>query len=396
MERKKRNLENYFRLKIFYSIIYNRDIYKVRKIIVLATWDTPKEKTWSGTTYALTMALKKYYDIEIKDLRIGNVLRALNHFSAYPFIGMLFGYLYTILLEYRANKIIGKDKSVPVFEICQCVKVKNPFFSYQDMTWECGSYTKELKQKYPFIWFAAGNNTYHKGEMDRRIKHQNEIYALAKAVPFMSRWVAEFTKKKNPNLAQKIFNIGGGANTELSKINLSQKKGNKFLFVGRDFYRKAGDLVIEAFKIIRDKYSEDFELHIAGPKDLNISEKNIFVYGDADKQTVTDLMNRCDVFVMPSRFEAYGLVFAEALIHGMPCIARNLFEMPYFIKDHINGKLIVNDDAEELALAMYSTIKNKDMIDYVIAHQADYLNQYSWNAVARRLSDIINKEMNYN
>lgn len=368
----------------------------MQKIIVLATWETPKEKTWSGTTYALTMALKKYYDVEIKDLRANNILRVLDHLCACPLIGVIFGYLYTMLLEYRANKIIGKDKSIPVFEICQCVKLKNPFFPYQDMTWECGVYTKELQQKHSFIWRAAGNNIYHKDEMSRRVRHQNEIYSMARAIPFMSQWVAEYTKKNHPELAPKIFNIGGGANTNLSKIDMSQKKGNKFLFVGRDFFRKAGDLVIEAFKIIHDKYSGDFELHIAGPKDLIVSEKNIFVYGDADTQTVTDLMNQCDVFVMPSRFEAYGLVFVEALIHGMPCVARNLFEMPYFVQNGVNGALILEDDAEMLATAMYLTINDKKMINYVKTHQLDYLNKYNWDAVAYRLSEIINKEMNYN
>ena len=36
---------------------------------------------------------------------------------------------------------------------------------------------------------------------------------------------------------------------------------------------------------------------------------------------------------MPSYFEAYGLVFIEALTYGLPCIGRNAFEMPNFIQD---------------------------------------------------------------
>ena len=48
----------------------------------------------------------------------------------------------------------------------------------------------------------------------------------------------------------------------------------------------------------------------------------------------------CDVFCMPSYFEAYGLVFVEALTFGLPCIGRNCYEMPYFIEDGKTGLLL--------------------------------------------------------
>ena len=50
--------------------------------------------------------------------------------------------------------------------------------------------------------------------------------------------------------------------------------------------------------------------------------------------------NLCDFFVMPSRFEAYGLVFPEALIFGLPCIGKNICAVPEFIQDGENGKVL--------------------------------------------------------
>ena len=46
--------------------------------------------------------------------------------------------------------------------------------------------------------------------------------------------------------------------------------------------------------------------------------------------------NLCDYFVMPSKFEAYGLVFAEALIYGLPCIGKKCYARPEFINNE-NG-----------------------------------------------------------
>ena len=51
---------------------------------------------------------------------------------------------------------------------------------------------------------------------------------------------------------------------------------------------------------------------------------------------------------MPSYFEAYGLVFAEALTYGLPCIGRDKFAMSEFIEDGCTGRLISGEDVEEL------------------------------------------------
>ena len=55
---------------------------------------------------------------------------------------------------------------------------------------------------------------------------------------------------------------------------------------------------------------------------------------------------------MPSYFEAYGLVFIEALTFGLPCIGRNVYEMPYFIENGETGYLLDKDDVDELANLM--------------------------------------------
>ena len=308
-----------------------------------------------------------------------------------PIIGTFAGNLYRLLLELKANWVIGKNKTVPVLEISLDFKIKNPYFTYQDMTWYGGLVVNNLRKNHPFIVEAGGQKFFSQKELCQKIKYQKKVRENCRASFFMSQWVAAFTKEECPNMKEKICFVGGGANLDVTKIDVSKKKGNKFLFVGRDFRRKAGDLVIEAFKVIRDQYSENMELHIAGPTDLNISEKNIFTYGDADNQTVNDLMNKCDVFVMPSRFEAYGLVFAEALIHGMPCIGRNLFEMPYFIQDGVNGRLILDDDSSFLAKTMYATITDAQMIRFVQKHQNEYIDKYSWNSVASRIAEVIEK-----
>lgn len=366
------------------------------KLIVLSDWATPKEKTWSGTTWSLTQALSKYYDVEIKDLRIPSWMHKLDRYARVPVIGTLLGALYDKLLKKRANRIVGENKNVPVFEICIDVKVDNPYFTYQDMTYAGGLFVKDLQRQYPFIWEAAGNSIYSKKEINRRIGRQVDEYQNANAALWMGKWICEYMKHKFPEVADKMQHIGGGTNMDISKIDTSRKTGNKFLFIGRDFNRKAGDLVVEAFKIIKTKYMPNAELHVAGPKTQPFQDiDGVYFYGDVDFAKAGELMNMCDVFCMPSRFEAYGLVFIESLIYGLPCVARKFFEMPYFIREGKEGTLVVDDKPEEYAKAMVDTINNKQMIAAIQANREFYIKEYSWDSVAQRAKAVIDQAMNY-
>ena len=62
--------------------------------------------------------------------------------------------------------------------------------------------------------------------------------------------------------------------------------------------------------------------------------------GNLPADKVQYYYNICDVFVLPSRFEAFGIVFVEALCYGLPCIGRNLMEMPNLIQNNETGLLI--------------------------------------------------------
>lgn len=362
------------------------------KLVVLANWATPLEKTWSGTTYSLTKALSQFYDVEIKNLAVGRLLRILDRLSQVQLFGRVFGSLYDTILKVKANYILRKCKGIPVLEICEDVKVRNPYFTYQDMTYQAGIYVNDLRKKYPFVYSAAGSSKLEKAEIIRRIERQIDEYNNSSASFFMSKWVWKIMCDSYPQLSHKFYHIGGGTNIDVTRVNNKLKYGNKFLFVGRDFERKAGDVVINAFKIVQSKYLPNAELHIAGPsKQPFPPSKNIFYYGDVDVHQISDLMNKCDVFCMPSRFEAYGLVFIESLIYGMPCVARDMFEMPYFIKHGLEGRLIIEDDIDCYAKAMYETIIDKNMINYVQQNMLKYVEEYSWSSVALRVKNIMDK-----
>lgn len=203
----------------------------------------------------------------------------------------------------------------------------------------------------------------------------------------MGQWLARDLVERCGLPASKVHHVGGGINLDRTLIDESHKTGRRFLFVGRDFRRKNGPLVYEALRSLLSKHP-DWELHVAGPAENPYPEDNSANYhyhGDCNHERLAELFNDCDVFVMPSRFEAYGLVFIEALTYGLPCIGRDAYEMPYFIEDGVTGRLLKHQDAAELASLMEETITNKALIDNVRSRRDTYLHDYSWDTVAERI-----------
>lgn len=214
----------------------------------------------------------------------------------------------------------------------------------------------------------------------------------------MGKWVAEDLRAEHPELAHKIHHIGGGINLDIQYIKPERVKGSKkILFVGRDFKRKGGDIVVDAFRLLRSKWP-DVEVHIAGPKEspVDLGEPGYFYYGDASRPILQRLMNQADIFCMPSRFEAYGLVFIEALAFGLPCVGRNAFEMPYFIDAGVTGELVNSDSPEELAEQLSKIMTNEDYMRNVQNRREYYIKEYSWSSVASRIASIINSDTSEN
>ena len=135
------------------------------------------------------------------------------------------------------------------------------------------------------------------------------------------------------------------------------------------------------------------ELFVIGPRVNPINEEiaGYHYLGDLNFNEVSVYFREFDIFCMPSYFEAYGLVFIEALASGLPCIGRDCYEMPYFIDEGKTGLLLKNDSPEELASLMSELLINKKYKENVEAMKLWYISEYSWDSVAKRMYDFIEK-----
>jgi glycosyltransferase involved in cell wall biosynthesis len=132
---------------------------------------------------------------------------------------------------------------------------------------------------------------------------------------------------------------------------------------------KGLDLLLKAASLIQKK---DFILHIGGngilleayqkmSEEFNIEGFCKF-YGEIPREKIVDFYSGLDLFVLPSRYETFGIVLIEAMSCGLPVIATKCGG-PQEIVTAETGILIGKNNPEELARAIENISDKLSMYD---------------------------------
>lgn len=144
----------------------------------------------------------------------------------------------------------------------------------------------------------------------------------------------------------------------------------RLLAVGSIVKRKGYDILIAALATLTDL---PWRLTIAGDKDrdhatVNETENDITRYKLSDRvallgavatDRLAELYRAADIFVLASRFEGYGMAYAEALTYGLPIIGTKAGAVPDTLPRGA-AILVEPDDVPALARALRRLIANKN------------------------------------
>lgn len=214
-------------------------------------------------------------------------------------------------------------------------------------------------------------------------------YNIAVSQPFSSLLNSLFevgTWNYIPNIVNDDF-----LNT---KRKVMQKKFI-FLTVSLLTTKKAVDILIKAFSCIRNEIPNAV-LHIGGDgeergnleklvKDLSLEDQVIFL-GRLSRERVKSEMERSSVFVLPSRYETFGVVLVEALALGCPVIATKCGGPESIVIDKV-GSLVKVDDITGLSEAMLNAYINYDKYNSEDIRQY-CIDNFSEEAVTSQLTEL--------
>lgn len=143
---------------------------------------------------------------------------------------------------------------------------------------------------------------------------------------------------------------------------LIKNKKTTFFSLGRMVPQKGIDILLQAFALME----EEAELRIGGggeyldnykqlARQLGL-DKSVKWLGELNKATTLREFQRCDIFVLPSRHESMGIVFAEAMACAKPVIATRCGGPEHFINEDV-GLLVEPEDVARLASGMNKMTK---------------------------------------
>ena len=155
-------------------------------------------------------------------------------------------------------------------------------------------------------------------------------------------------------------------NNNVSFKKISDKNKITFLYMSRIIERKGLDLLIKAFTKLRQK-RDDVRLIIAGDGPfkkscekltIELSTQDVSFVGEIHPSMVIKLYLSADIFVLPSRYEPWGLVINEAMSLSLPIITTKGVAAAYdLVKEGYNGCVAKENSVKDLYLALNKIIR---------------------------------------
>ena len=203
----------------------------------------------------------------------------------------------------------------------------------------------------------------------RGIRHyiNRDVFQHAAHIIAWSNWARGSLIQDYGIPAEKITVIPPGVDLESWQPDISTPKTPsgpvKLLFVGGDFTRKGGLVLLEAFKKLEPG---KFELHLV-TRAVVPHVRGMFIYHGmvSNSAELVRLFRQCDLFVLPSLVEAFGIMAIEAMATGLPVIASRIGGLPEVIDDQKTGILVPPGDVDALAEAITSLAGDFDRTEWM-------------------------------
>lgn len=237
-----------------------------------------------------------------------------------------------------------------------------------------------------------------KSVTNKTLEHERRLYSRIDLIFPMSRWLANSFIRDFGCAEDKVIPVGAGIN--LPKVRPVKRDQMHFnlLTVGKDFERKGGKYLLEAFTIARRQLPQ-LSLTIIGPTLTSLPD-GVHCLGFLDKRTpeglekLLDAYENSSAFILPSLYEPFGIAFAEAMAHRLPCIGTRNCAMPEIIKENETGLLAPIANSKGLAEKILDLFADEGQyLRMCNAAYEHYRENYTWEVVTGKIITAIENHL---
>jgi glycosyltransferase involved in cell wall biosynthesis len=231
-------------------------------------------------------------------------------------------------------------------------------------------------------------------KVDEAVASQKRIVNSVKHIFTVSKWTRQGLIEDYGVKPECVTPVYLGANLHIPDDVKNARIDHNILFVGIDWERKGGPLLVEAFKKVKQSLPKA-TLTIAGCTP-QINEPGVTVEGFLDRRDpkqyakLCSLFQRASCFCLPSLFEPFGIVFIEAASVGLPSVAIDNGSRREAVLDGDTGYLADKPSPDAVADALLRLLKdparNHEMGEAARRYAAE---NFTWERVVSRIGAVI-------
>jgi glycosyltransferase involved in cell wall biosynthesis len=233
-------------------------------------------------------------------------------------------------------------------------------------------------------------------ELEAVVGREQQVYRGAATIFTISERLRRSFLEDFGIPAERVRAVHAGPNFDIARIPYPRpgrdvSRAPTIVFVGRQFERKGGDLLLKAFQRVRQRIP-GAQLIIVGPDQPALQLPGVAYLGSLDKSrpegwaALARAYASADVFCLPTRFEPFGIAFLEAMFFGLPCIGTDAWAVPEMIRDGETGFTIPIDDLDAIGDRLLRLLSDPGLARRMGQAGRERAEKYfTWPAVVRRM-----------
>jgi glycosyltransferase involved in cell wall biosynthesis len=233
----------------------------------------------------------------------------------------------------------------------------------------------------------------------------------SKLLIFSSQWCARAAVELHGIAPEKIHVVPFGPNLSIDhhdnelKSWITQRKQRpiKLLFVGKQWFRKGGDIVLTVANRLNE-LNHETTITLVGSKPFKSTLPPYVTHIDfVSKNSPEDIVRLKKLYqdshflFVPSRAETFGIVFCEASAFGLPSISSFVGGISDVVKNGVNGMTFsLEDPVEKICHYILATL------DDPLAYQAlclssynEYKTRLNWDFAGQQVKKIIESNVKF-